>query len=178
MNLRYSMKDYFFDKAEVLSKLTDGEAKALSKVGAYIRQAAKFDFLRRRNRPAVAGESPSVHSRDAVANLRNIQFAYEPGSHSVVVGSVKVQNVRRAAFRSASTVPQLMEFGGAALVDQVRFPGMQNFRIVKLDQAKSMDAEYKQTAIAYQPHPYMEPAMQREIKKQSIRDAFRGMLVA
>src|SRR6185436_86354 len=93
-------------------------ARALSRIGAFVRRRAASS-MRRRKSPAAAGSPPSVHSQDKTASLRNILFAYERERQGVVIGPVILNMVTRGARGlSNTTVPQLMEFGGTARIQE------------------------------------------------------------
>lgn len=129
----YRVKKLFFDRAAVRKALGKANAKALGKAGAFVRTRARSS-LRRRKKPSAPGSPPSVHSRDAVANLKNILFAYDPGRQSVIVGPVglNVHKLIRSGsgpgaqtFISRGAVPGTLEFGGMLGVRKVRDEGGQ-----------------------------------------------------
>jgi hypothetical protein len=114
-NITLSIKvvELFFDRPAVLNRMDAASAKALAKAGAFVRRAAR-SRLRRRKRVSLPGESPSVHSKDPIANLKFILFAFD-GRQSVVIGPVGLnQRQYLDGQLLAGTVPNLMEFGGRA----------------------------------------------------------------
>ena len=88
MDITVTMKvvDLFFDNPAIIRRLDVANRRALSKAGAFVRRAA-ISRLRRRKRPSLPGESPSVHSTDPIANLRFILFGFD-GRDSVIIGPV------------------------------------------------------------------------------------------
>lgn len=140
VNVRMDIVDMFFDRQKVLDAVGKENARKLSKAGAFIRQRAKTS-LRRRKRPAAAGEPPSVHSRSSRTTLRNILFGLNPDWESVVIGPVGI-GAKRLRGSSAATVPELMEFGGMATLEKER--------------------------ARYSKHPFMKPALDKEIASGSI----------
>ena len=187
------MKSLFFDRPAVESAVARGERKALSKIGAYLRTRARTSTLRRVafkgkkanvrrirggkaakvQESAKAGEPPRVRSRDRVATIRNILFAFQPDSHSVVTGPVALN--KRLTGGSETTVPGLLERGGTVNVEQwkpdfsdvwsmgrVRRPGVQN-RIVRAH---------------YAAHPFMGPTLDAEIAAGTIPEAYSGVVTA
>ncbi len=113
ITLSLKVVDQFFDRPAVLRKMDAANAKALSKAGAFVRRAARSK-LRRRKRTSLPGESPSVHSKDPITNLKFILFAFD-GRQSVVIGPVGLNQRQYLQGKLlAGTVPNLMEFGGRA----------------------------------------------------------------
>jgi hypothetical protein len=113
MAFTVSMKivDAFFDRPAVLNRMDRATARSLAKAGAFVRRRA-ISRLRRRKRYSRPGESPSIHSTDRVANLRNILFGFD-GRYTVVVGPVGLNQKQYVAGRiTAGTVPATLEFGG------------------------------------------------------------------
>ena len=110
--------DLFFDRPAVLRRMDAATVKALSKAGAFVRTAARSK-LRRRKRVSLPGESPSVHSKDPVANLKFILFGFD-GKHSVVIGPVGLNQRQYINGQlRAGAVANLMEFGGRAGIREV-----------------------------------------------------------
>lgn len=137
------MKDWFFDRAAVVREVGRANAKALSKIGAFVRQRAKTS-MRRRKAASPPGTPPSVHSNDSVATLRNIWFGYDRANQSVVIGPLKLNG---QSVLSTGTVPELHEYGGKARIRTGR-KGQQRFR-----------------AVTYPPRPFMGPALEAEAPK-------------
>lgn len=97
-----AFKQGFFDTAAVEKKLESGQRKVLSKFGAFVRRRARSS-LRKRKAIASPGNPPSVHTSDSFRSLRNILFAYDSQSQSVVIGPVRFQ---------VNTAAPLQEYGG------------------------------------------------------------------
>lgn len=141
-----NITDMFFDRKKVLEQIGRENARKLSKAGAFIRQRGKTK-LRRRKTPARAGQPPSVHSKDSVATLKNIQFALNRDWESVVIGPIGLRS-RRLVGSSADTVPELQEFGGTGTVRNRR--------------------------VSYDKHPFMGPALQEEAAAGTISDLWKS----
>lgn len=110
--LSYKVKDFFFDRIQVMEAVGKAKLKMLGRAGGSLRLEARRTQLRRRKRTSAAGSPPSVHSRDNVATLRNILYAFN-GIGRVICGPVglnghSVVNGRRVA----GAIPGLMEHGG------------------------------------------------------------------
>jgi hypothetical protein len=108
LTLSPASKLNFFDRPSVLRAVEGNRRRFLSKAGAYVRQRARTSIRRRKyGTIAKPGSPPFAHSTDPYATLKNILFAYDPQSKSVVVGPVGLNGGR-------SKVPGLMEFGGVS----------------------------------------------------------------
>lgn len=102
----FEMKDFFFDRTAVKNAIGKVDATRLGAMGAFIQRAAK-SLLRRRKKVSLPGQPPSVRSTDNVASLKNIWFAYDPSTESVVVGPLKLHGGARRYI-----VPEVLEHGG------------------------------------------------------------------
>lgn len=97
------IKHMFFDRPRIVAALDRTKRKALSRGGAFIRQAAKTS-IRKRKGSAPAGKPPHSHE----GSLRRlILFGYDQRTDSVVVGAVGFKK---------STAPNVLEFGGPAVI--------------------------------------------------------------
>lgn len=115
-----AIRSAFFDAPAVKKAMDDKQAKALPRMGAFVRKRIKSS-LRYRTKPSAPGSTPSVHrgaftktstnkktgvkKTQAASPLRELQFfAYDRLTKSVVVGP--------AIFRKSSVVPRALEKGG------------------------------------------------------------------
>jgi hypothetical protein len=96
------VRQFFFDRQAVLSKVDAATRRVLSKFGAFVRRAAKSS-IRSRKKPSAPGTPPSSHTG---LLKRLIFFGYDPGRRSVVIGP--------APLRSTVEAPPLLEYGGRA----------------------------------------------------------------
>lgn len=160
--LRASVKNMFFDRAAVRQYLNDHDRKSLSRAGAFVRKRGK-SLLRRRKRVSAPGEPPSVHSTDSYATLKNILFAWDPSTRSVVVGSVGL-NVKSVfgGTLAAGVVPQVMEFGGTLGV--IEFQNRRgNWNRADLRSRRRWAGRPLRTRYShYKPRPYMGRALAME----------------
>lgn len=182
LQLTTELTDAFFDAAQVIKRIDDGERRRLGRIGAYIRNAARWS-LRRRKKTSEAGSPPSVHSRDAYATLRNILYAYQASSHSVIVGPVgigrKVQGL---------TVPEIHEFGATVRLKQYQRKDDKDSRGRAIDHSKwfsvSQSARevpwmrYRMHNARYRKRRFMEPALMKPKVQLMILDQWRGSLAA
>ena len=143
----------FFDSAKVLRAVDRANRKNLSKAGAFVRTRARSS-LRRRKKVSVAGQPPSVHSRDTFATLKNILFGYDERTRGVVVGPVAVNG-------NKDRVPELMEKGGHAL----RKGTYAIERTKRGRQKKKLTFQRIRNArsVHYEQRPFMGPALAREL---------------
>lgn len=170
-----AIKDRFFDRARIIETLGRADARRLSRMGAFVQRRAKTDILRRapkrkrkdgRRAMARPGAPPLVHSNDSFANLRNILFGLTYTNNAVVIGPrfVPSQRLRNA---SQPTVPALLTFGGTARMEQ--WSNDED----EWHLGTSSKAEYRRTVQArYHPHPFMGPALQKEIDAGVVEDVF------
>lgn len=165
MVVSLSVKKQFFDRAGVIAAVGKARAKNLSKAGAFVRTAARSS-LRRRKAISSPGSPPSVHSKSPVATLKNVLFAWDPRSQSVVIGPVGMN--AKSVFQGsvqAGVVPRLMEFGGSqGIIERQNRDG--SWARADLRSRRRLGGVPMRTRTAqYQPRPFMGPAMNQELPK-------------
>jgi hypothetical protein len=112
-----------------------------------------------------------VHSGDPVATLKNILFAFDPQSESLIVGPVGLnQKWSLGPQLGSSTVPQIHEFGARVKIREARL-GKKWFSGVR--RVRPGQATRVRTA-KYAPRPFMGPALEAE--QQNIPEAWAGTL--
>ncbi len=172
-------KDFFFTAAVVRDKISEAERRNLSRIGAFLQRRAKTKILRRRKRSSKPGEAPSVHSKSKTASLRNILFGYDPRSHSVFVGPVKLSGVASNVDTLGKTVPELLEFGGAAMLEEVQSKNSDaNDEWYSRDPTKQVlpwQRSRKRSA-RYGGNPFMSTALEQEIAAGTITDVWRASI--
>lgn len=166
--LDVSMRERFFDRAKVVKWIENKERRALSRMGAFIRQRARTDVLRRGKRSAANGEPPRVHSNDSHATLKNIIFALGSDGQSVAVGVVGIPSLRLVG-STARTVPELLEEGGTARRSVARLP---DGRVVFGRLAERPDAVPMAQVVRYRGNPFMKVALAREARAGTLAQAF------
>jgi hypothetical protein len=179
-DVSYKLTDFFFDKKEVQDRLSVAERKAMSKIGTYIRRAARSS-IRKRKAASDPGSPPSAHSSDKVASIRNILFAYSPAEHSVIVGPVKLNQVTMDWIAwSRTTVPKLLEFGGVQTIFEERWKSTatKEYNWWRRDFRRKISdrKEYRSRRAVYQPRPFMGPALEQERKSAKLIQAWRELL--
>jgi hypothetical protein len=190
----YRVKDAFFDRGPVITALDKATLRVMRRAGAAVRLRARRS-LRRRKRVSAPGSPPSVHSRDPVATLRNILFAYDSAAHRTIVGPVGLNQVNDTASRGRVTLPELHEYGGQLAIREWRFKqvahleewaGWKNFpTTAKFDRRwKREDRRWQNRAKArgrhslfdlgverrirmatYPARPFMRPALEKEMPR-------------
>lgn len=185
----YDMKDFFFDRRAVTSRVDIAERQVLSKQGAFVRRRARTQILRRSaskgSRASVKrlrggkaskvqavarpGSPPIVRSKSKVETLRNILFGYNPSSHSVFIGPVGLN--KKPVSSSASTIPQLMEKGGTAGVFQWK-PDRSN--VWSLGNVRRPGVSTRIAKGRYANHPFMGPALDAEVAAGTIAGPWSG----
>ena len=110
-------KHFFFDREAVTNAIGRASASAMSKIGSFIRRAARSS-IRKRKKTSKPGQPPSSHT----GMLREfIFFAYDPSRKSVVIGPAKTNQVYFGGDGqpTTGTVPEVLEFGGQIQVLEV-----------------------------------------------------------
>lgn len=179
-----TMTRYFFDRPELLAAINKAERRALSRIGAFIRTRARTDVLKRarargrgkakrsREEPSRPGEPPVVRSRDRRLTLRNILFAFDPSRRSVVVGPVKLNTPAR----NGSTVPNLLEFGGAGELVQWRRVGADRWLFGKPPSDQPDVFEVRTIRAIWEARPFMGPALEKETEAGTIAQGWAGVV--
>ena len=98
----FEIKQLFFDRAAVTSRVDPSTRKVLSKFGAFVRRTAKGS-IRRRRKAAPPGSPPSSHTG---LLKKFIFFGYDPDQRSVVIGPTRLDR------RGQGEAPSLLEYGG------------------------------------------------------------------
>ena len=104
MNIGFEIKQLFFDREAVTSKVSPATRKVLSKFGAFVRRTAKGS-IRNRRKPAPPGSPPSSHTG---LLKKFIFFGYDTDARSVVIGPTRLNQKGRGE------APPLLEYGGKA----------------------------------------------------------------
>ena len=98
----FEIKQLFFDREAVTSRVDPATRKVLSKFGAFVRRTAKGS-IRRRRKAAPPGSPPSSHTG---LLKKFIFFGYDPEQRSVVIGPTRLDR------RGQGEAPSLLEYGG------------------------------------------------------------------
>jgi hypothetical protein len=171
------VKDMFFDRAAVINAISAENRRKLSRVGAFVRQRARTDILRRppkgrrHERPASQpGSPPFVHAPSgAFASLKNILFALNTDWESVIIGPRVVPS--RKIRGSQPTVPALLEHGGSQTITETFINGqwIPGFRAM----GKAETARTRRRTAKYAARPFMAPALTRTIGEGAIPDIWK-----
>jgi len=102
MNVGFEIKQLFFDRQAVISRVDSATRKVLSKFGAFVRRTAKGS-IRNRRKASPPGSPPSSHTG---LLKKFIFFGYDPGQRSVVIGPTRLDR------RGHGQAPSLLEHGG------------------------------------------------------------------
>lgn len=180
----YKLKDLFFDTAEVQRRVGEGKARAMSRQGSFLRKRWRTQTLRRRKSPSMPGSPPHVHSTDARRTLRNILFALDKSSDSLVVGPVKLNQVNfRSAVRmgNRASVPELMEKGGTAIILEEAYRDPRGGRPKEwfrqdLRRRRRPDKVYRKRRAKYKPRPSAQPTLDAEVAAGTIADSWQNQV--
>jgi hypothetical protein len=138
----------FFDARPALRAAEKAKRRNLSKAGAYIRQAQR-QLIRRRKRPAPAGSPPSLHTTDKIRSPKNIRFAYDWLTKSVVVGMVGLPSPGQG-----DPLPGVFELGGRRIS-----------RVKPVAGTRRGAGRTKKRVIKLKARPSVIPAAQSQIKR-------------
>ena len=142
MDVVFTAKQMFFDRSKVEKAELRARKKVLSKFGAFVRTRARSSMRPggKKHKSAAAGEPPRTH----VGLLKKLlYFGWDESSETVVVGPVPFKTGK---------VPRLMEQGGTATIERVKF-------------RKGRPPQRVKVQANFAPHPFMAPALEREAPK-------------
>lgn len=168
INIQFAQgKASFFDVGAILQAMDKAEQKALSKIGAYVRTAAQSS-LRAGKKPAEPGKPPKLHMKGSPLK-RRLFFAFDTSSWSLVVGPEMFQS------RESQPVPQTLEEGGSITVkpSKKRTPKDGRPRPWRKQAKRTKDGQLVRN---YHPHPFMGPALKKEVAAGHLPAAFGGSL--
>lgn len=179
-----SFKGTFFDRHKVTDPVERMWRRNLSRFGAFVRQRSKTS-IRYSKRPAPAGQPPHAH-RTATKAKKNkktgvvkvqpvsllrefIFFGYEASANTVVIGPALLRGTRSKT-TSASTIPELLEHGGEAQIEQDKQVGWKSVGRERIP----ITARSTKPA-RYSPRPFMRPAADKETPKfmASLKDSVK-----
>lgn len=111
----WEITEFFFDRQKILDMVEAKTAKALTRIGALVRKIAQRS-MRKRKKVSAPGEPPSSHEGGL---RRNIYFAYDPDTTTVVIGPTPY-NMKSYVFEGGGkgrnfikgAVPSILERGG------------------------------------------------------------------
>lgn len=115
-------KRAFFDSERVQRSVDRAERRTMIRGLAFIRTVWRRS-LRRRKKVSQPGATPSIHSSDPVATLKAVFFAYDERKHEGVVGMIKLNGAKSMSEPVGTTVPGVLEHGGAIIVPEESFDG-------------------------------------------------------
>ena len=177
LTLDYTIKNWFFDRAEVEKRLNKGKLRALSKIGAFVRKRARTDVLRKRKGPSAPGQPPSVHTSDATASLKNILFGLTD-HNSVIIGPVRLNGAKKqgnAAIFSRYLILEMLEHGGTGQILQAVDPET-NKLLTYIPRRLRGKVKYRSRSVKIAARPFMSVALEREKAAGTILKAFENII--
>ncbi len=177
--LDVKVKALFFDRGKLERAADRGNARALSKAGAFIRTRARSS-LRSRKRISEPGQPPSSHSG---VLKRFVLFARDESGQSVVIGPAKTNQVFFDKDRKPvrGTVPQVLEFGGQITIFEVFKNGRWQRADLRsrrgaLDKMRQLQrtAQTRYRMATLKPRPFMGPALEEE--REHLPEAWAGVI--
>lgn len=164
----------FFDRQRVIESIGRANARRLSRMGAFVQRRARSSLKRsgKSRRSAARGRPPRVHSTNDTVSLKNIQFGLNSDDAGVVIGPVKLHQKNNFSDPS-KTVPELLEFGGAVRIREYRWPGSEVWLPGAPRRRRDKnEVERRFRSARYAPHPFMGPALEKEIAKGTVADVW------
>jgi hypothetical protein len=165
IDLKAKAERIFFDNDKLLKLLTRAEIKVLSKFGAFVMTSARRSMRSggKKGKVSLPGEPPRAHKGTLKKGRYGVQFAYDTGTKSVVVGAQKFGRNRR----NSDTVPANLEYGGTLnnegkVITVKRKPG-RNARGQFVTAGTERITLHGRARIAAR--PYMGPAFKKEKPK-------------
>ena len=106
-----SVKNYFFNAKWIRERMDGLTYNVFRRFGAFVRQRAKSSILKRKSgKSSIPGRPPRSHTG---ALRKNIFFAFNPATTSVVIGPVLLEGRKYEHLKhNTKTVPEALEFGG------------------------------------------------------------------
>lgn len=167
-------KSLFFDRPGVVKAIGKKRARMLARLGAFIRTTARTAVLRRRKKPSMPGQPPSVHSKDGFATFRNILFAASPDGYSVLVGPVAIKSLAEQHGDDVEhPAPAVHEHAKQLKVRQSRRRGVPDAKWRRSYAQKPDHAhfEYRTVHVQYPLRKFMGPAMLLTVKSGKVRQS-------
>lgn len=163
----FRMRKFFLDRVEVERKIGKLKAKALTRGGAFVRQAARKLLGPPSTRPArPPGQPPRVHSADERASLRNVLFYYDARNDSVIIGPVHLNQVQQSAIDLGRyTVPELMEGGGTVNIQEISKDKGKTWRRRDLRRNPRQFDRLRTRRATYPARPFMGPALKKTLQR-------------
>ncbi len=155
----FEMKKMFFDRAKVIKQVDRQKRRAISRSLSFVRTRARSLLGRVKKKVSRPGKPPSVHTSGI--SLKTILFAYDPAIQGGVVGPVFF-NQAKGRQGYASTVPQLMEFGGTANITEVQSNSDGKFYRESTRIKRRSGQKRRRRQAVYKARPFMQTALQIE----------------
>ncbi len=178
--LTFEAKRFFFDPLAVQDRLSKREARAMSKIGAFIRRDAR-QSIKRRKSVSPPGSPPSAHSPDP--SLKTILFAYEPSKHTVVVGPVLLRGrgrkrkffLENVASRKRDSQGRFQRSEQGVWIANIEIDGTSP-ALHEFGGTGRATIDDQPVTLKWEPRPFMGPALNRQTKNSKLIDAWRELL--
>lgn len=165
------MKEFFFDRKAIADKVGAARIKVLSKAGAFVRRTMQQSIrpgvrivkgVRKVSKPSKPGNPP----KSWTGLLKNfIYFGYDPGTESVVIGPVPLNQYHVVNGRlTRGAVPEVLDKGGTIGIREEQLSGglwVPPSRSRR--QRAGRPQRVRQVKIAAR--PYSLPALQKNVSK-------------
>lgn len=194
----------FFDSKRVLAAVSRAQRKAGSKAGAFVRTRARSligNKVSRKTPPRPAGQAP----RNRKGQLRRfILFAWDFNRQSTFVGpAILPRSMGNGIVLTSGTVPEALEFGGRGRKAKRKYFGRhaltttgRQYGYAKHGLNLAVDRKMSRgevgemigaalrgetpakpgDGVTITPHPFMNPALEREAKEGTIASAWSNSI--
>lgn len=155
---RQAAKGLFFDRPKVIAMMDDRARRFLGRFGGFVRKTSRRSIRKRKSGPpSPAGQPP----RSRTGLLRdNIFYSADPNRRSVVIGPVRLN-------KTSGEIPELLEYGGTAERPAYEVRTDAGETRVLLRRPLFGDARRITQTVEYPARPYMQPAFQKGLDRQS-----------
>lgn len=167
------MKKAFFDHRKVTKAVDRQSRRSMSRSLAFVRRRLRSTY-RRRKRASKPGQAPSVHSRDPVATLKNVLFAYDHRTKSGVVGSVKL-NGQKSLVKGSGSLPGLLESGGTVVIPEESWDG-QTWRTQTRRRRVTPGKKTRRRQVSIAPRPAASVALEKEKQAGNIASPWANVV--
>lgn len=169
----FEAKDFFLDRSKIQNRIGKDNAKRLSRIGAFVRKRVRTQTLRRRKTPSKPGSPPSIHSKDSVATLKNVQFAVDRTWERMIVGPVLLNQVEHGD-KGTTTVPERLEKGGIGIIHEERWSDRSPWMRRDFRRTVKPEKQYRKRQANYAARPFMGPTLEKEAAAGNIIGVFAG----
>lgn len=172
------------DDERLIGLVGNDARRALMRLGGWIRVTAQRSMRRvdpATGKPSRPGDAP--RAREGILRLK-VEFAYDTKTNRLVVGPEIVRRNNKGQPESPNGVPNLMEFGGFAVVGpygwwivgwkyqkQTDLQGNKSKKLVQYSKTELKPGE----RLTYLPRPFMRPAFKKSQDQEKLKQFWEAL---